>query len=536
MSSAVANAAKKVALEQMREGIERIVGDQDVSEVLADDGEVGQIARFILSANPGALGAGLNFATEVLGDMVGKKHKIAGVAVEQIGEGVAHGLRDLARKAQAGQDVTVPHVETALKQAGRNAHALKYMRSNHLFKYLTRGQIEAFFALLHAAREEQHFDNTPASAMDQGAPHGNRFRGLTGRAFQLEAGLLWAVDNDPALMQKTLPHIYTYDQVYMWPDRYCRETITAAITAKFMPWQRALDSLDLMVNVDQVSGMAREKALKLAHWVGNIANAVMWGYPIAMIGMLAIFFVCAASFLASFAFLLFSSEQWWGVTLAWVVLIVVYLGLVFFRYTFSLFDSVHAVAIWIASQFDFRLQSSLLGSILRMVAGNFGKEEILRQIPGPGKKIETSWAVHFAGTVLIAASIIFAIAILHSLFRVGMSVSGAEPFGLAILFILTSVELARRIGQRLGDDYHQKTALFTIRGVTRVAIVAIAIMLGASVLGYDGVSRAFSWMRPGPAHAHEVMSGPTPHGLTLRQMGTCAYFKKFGNPGPYYCK
>lgn len=477
-----------VGFATIRENVQRSIGNGDISLLLSQTGLRGKLAQAVID-HPGGVAVGLDALTTFLGKMASHYNPLLGKSIDELGEGVAYGVRDLAHNARQGNQVTAAQVDIALQQANKTMEVVREKRSEQLGK-LTPGQRTAFFALLLGSREEQSFDNTPGWALDPLDARRRRlgqrgFRGLEGRAFQTEAGLLWMLENDIEMLKRVLPKNKSFADVYYYPTQHCAEAITAATTCKIMPLQRGLDFIDLMID--------KEDLKSRASWVLDVARdaaiASLIGYPLFMAVMFAIFFGAAIIFLGAHVALLFGQTVY---TWAVVTMILAYLVLLFFRYTFTLVDTFHAFAGWLIQRLDVTREDTLVGTIARTLLGLFGKEELLKQTPR-GEKKDYSWAVHFAGTAFIAATAIALLTVLH--YFMGRGTAPAFIIILTELAIILAVELPRRMSGLIPHEDKVKNARWMQTWVTRGAIALILLTAVISIVGWNTTSWLTSYAR-----------------------------------------
>ena len=481
-----------VGFATIREQLQSAIGNSDVSLLLNQTGLRAKLAKAAMEHPQGAA-VGIDVLTTLVGRMASHYNPLLGKTVDELGEGVAYGLRDLAQEARNGTAITAGNVETALQQADKTMAVIKEQRSAKLAE-LHVGQRRAFFALLLASREEEHFDNTPAWALDPLAArrrrHGQRgFRGLEGRAFQTEAGLLWLLETDIEMLKQVLPSDKSFDQVYYYPSRCCQEAITAATTCKSMPMQKALDVIDLMVDKEDL----KQRAGRTAGWIldtaRSAATTALIAYPVFMIVMFALFFTAAIISLVCHATLLFApTAPTWAV----VTIILAYLALLLFRYTFTLVDTFHAFVGWLVQRLDVTREDALVGTIARGLLGIFGKEDLLKQTPR-GEKREYSWAVHFAGTAFIAATALAALTVLH--YFMGRGIGPAFIIILTELLILLAVELPRRMSALIPHSDKIQDARWMRKWVTRGAVTLIVLTAIISIVGWNTTSWLVSQVR-----------------------------------------
>lgn len=516
-----------VGFASIRESLQRTIGNSDPSILLNNSGWRAKLANIAMS-HPGGVAAGIDAVTTLIGKVAGHYSPLAGHAIDELGEATAYGVRDLAVRARAGETITHSQVEQALGEASKTLQVLRTLRSGNL-KYLQGGQTTAFFALLQAARAEQIADHEDE-------------RDLSGDAFRIVSGLLYALDEDPQLLVQTLPTGFTYEDVINNPRGTCHDTIAMVTTIKFMPWETVLDTIDHTFNINTIRSTA-------GSWIHSAMDAIKWivglsavGYVLFLIVSLGFFLLTATIFVGSHILLLIASP---GKELGplWTAMIITFLCLLFFRYTFSLVDLVHSLILWFGSKFGLKDENSWVGMGIRLTASLFNKQDILQHLPKGSNAGNTQkppglpWAVSFASTVFIAACAVFLLTLINQI--MGRTIESAVLVAITELLILMAVELTRRVGFKLPEKFHRKNAKFTIIWVTRGALASIVGLGILAFVGIRGTVNIIEWARTGPesiGSGHEQVESSATSKPTTTEEKACAYARKYEKKLPDYCK
>ncbi|HAL49905.1 MAG: hypothetical protein UU40_C0005G0003 [Candidatus Uhrbacteria bacterium GW2011_GWD2_41_121] len=516
-----------VGFASLRESIQSAIGKSDPAILLNNTGWRAKLADVVIN-HPGGVATGIDSLATLVGRVAGHYSPLAGKAVDEFGEAVAFGLKDLAVRAKTGEKITHGEVEQALGEASKTLQVMRTLRSGNL-KYLRPGQPGAFFALLQAARAEQITDH-------------EGLRDLSGDAFRIVSGLLFALDDDPQLLVQTLPTEFTYEDVIKNPRGTCHNTIAMVTTIKFMPWETVLDMIDYTFNINTIRSTA-------GSWIHSAMNAIKWivgigvvGYVLFLAVSIGLFLLTAAIFVGSHILILVApvgKDLFW----LWTAMVIAFLYLLFFRYTFTVLDLFHSLLLWLGSKLGIRDENSWVGLGIRLTASLFNKQEILQHLPGGSKAGNTQkpaslpWAVSFASTVFIAAIAVFALTILNQI--MGRTIESAMLVAITELLVLLAVEVTRRVGFKLSDKFHRKNAVFTIKWVTRAMLASIILLGIVSFLGIRGASSIVGWVRSGPESirsTHEQVETSTTSKATTPEEKACAYARKYGKKLPSYCK
>lgn len=514
-----------VGFASIRERAQRAIADGDPSILLDNAGTRKKLAQFVM-AHPGGVAVGLDALTTFAGKIAGHYSPFAGKAIDEIGEAVAYGLRDLAIRARAGETITHEQVEKTIERASQTLHVVRALRSANI-SALGEGQRRAFFGLLQAARDEQISDHDGA-------------RDLSGDAFRIVRGLLFAIDKDPEILRQTLPDNLTFDQVYNNPRGTCMETIAMVATIEAMPWETALDVIDKTFNMNKIRKIGGSIAETLLTAIKFAVIAGVVGYVLFMVAGLGFFLINAFVFVGAHIAILFM-PQGVNLTLVWTAMTVSFLCLLAFRYIFTLVDLIHSVVLWIAGKFGLKDEDSWLGSAVRVIAAVFKKDNIVEHLPArrPAGTQSNSipWGVSFTSTVFIAAIAVFTLTLMNQV--MGRTLWSAMLVVITEMLILLSVEITRRVGHKLSDKFHAKNAKFTIIWATRAALAFIATCFMVAFLGAHGIGNIVHWIRSGPESIGnnsptQSVSDAAP-GLTAKQKAVCGYAKKHKKKLPSYC-
>ena len=104
-----------VGFASLRESIQSVIGKSDPAVLLNNTGWRAKLADVVIN-HPGGVATGIDSLATLVGRVAGHYSPLAGKAVDEFGEAVAFGLKDLAIRAKAGEKITTEKLSKRLEK------------------------------------------------------------------------------------------------------------------------------------------------------------------------------------------------------------------------------------------------------------------------------------------------------------------------------------------------------------------------------------------------------------------------------------